>query len=87
MPMALTLFRVSPVIRNDLHRQRQGFPEIQRRKIVLGVAEKARVDVQLTVGSVTEVVEVTGESVAQSKLSLRTSRVTITGKQIDNLGA
>jgi len=69
----------------DLTVSAKGFQKFTARKIVLGVAEKARVDVQLTVGSVTEVVEVTGESVAQVETQSSDLTSTITGKQIDNL--
>src|SRR5713226_10109577 len=43
----------------------KGFQKYSATKVVLDVAQKIRVDVQLTVGAVTEVIEVTGESVAQ----------------------
>src|SRR5256886_16141995 len=43
----------------------KGFQKYSATKIVLDVAQKIRIDVQLTVGAITEVVEVTGESVAQ----------------------
>ncbi len=43
----------------------KGFQKYSATKVVLDVAQKIRVDVQLIVGAVTEVVEVTGESVAQ----------------------
>src|SRR5207302_8808317 len=54
-------------------------------KVVLDVAQKIRVDVQLTVGAVTEVVEVTGESVAQVETQSSALTATVTGKQIDQL--
>src|SRR5262249_17939840 len=52
---------------------------------VLNVAEKQRVDVQLTVGTITEEVVVTGESVEQVETTSSDLTSTITGKQIDNL--
>jgi len=63
----------------------KGFQKYSVQKIVLSVAEKARIDVQLTVGAVTETVEVTGESVAQVETTSSELGDTITGKQIDNL--
>jgi hypothetical protein len=53
-------------------------------KVVLDVAQKARVDVQLTVGAVTEVVEVTGAAAAVETSSSDLSN-TITGRQISEL--
>src|SRR5207245_477144 len=53
--------------------------------VVLDVAQKIRVDVQLTVGAVTEVVEVTGESVAQVETQSSALSSTITGKQVEQL--
>src|SRR5437773_962890 len=43
----------------------KGFQKYSATKIVLDVAQKIRIDVQLTVGAISEVVEVTGESVAE----------------------
>src|SRR5438445_2660111 len=63
----------------------KGFQKYSATKVVLDVAQKIRVDVQLTVGAVTEVVEVTGESVAQVETQSSDLTNTITGKQIDNL--
>src|SRR5438874_8055052 len=63
----------------------KGFQKYSVQKIVLNVAEKARIDVQLTVGAVTETVEVTGEAVAQVETTSSDLSSTITGKQIDNL--
>src|SRR5258708_3009298 len=74
-----------PADTSDLTLRPNGFHKFTPRTIVLGVGEKARVDVQLTVGSVTEVVEVTGESVAQVETQSSDLTSTITGKQIDNL--
>src|SRR6266478_1339901 len=43
----------------------KGFQKYTALKVVLDVAEKARIDVQLTIGSINEEITVTGESVAQ----------------------
>src|SRR2546429_1882672 len=63
----------------------KGFQKYSATKVVLEVAQKIRVDVQLNVGAVTDVVEVTGESVAQVETTSSDLTSTITGKQIDNL--
>ena len=63
----------------------KGFQKYSAQRIVLNVAEKARIDVQLTVGAVTETVEVSGESVAQVETTSSDLTSTITSKQIDNL--
>jgi hypothetical protein len=62
----------------------KGFQKFTAQKVVLDVAQKARVDVQLTVGAVTEVVEVTGAATA---VETQTSELsgTVTGKQINEL--
>jgi hypothetical protein len=62
-----------------------GFQKFTAQKVVLEVAQKSRIDVQLTVGAVTEEVVVTGESVAQVETTSSEISSTITGKQIDNL--
>src|SRR6266568_5474162 len=63
----------------------KGFQKYSATKVVLDVAQKIRVDVQLTVGAITEVVEVTGESVAQVETQSSALSSTITGKQIDQV--
>src|SRR5438046_2486171 len=63
----------------------KGFQKYSATNVVLDVAQKIRVDVQLTVGAVTEVVEVTGERVAQVETTSSDLISTITGKQIDQL--
>lgn len=63
----------------------KGFQRFTAQKIVLSVAEKARVDVQLNVGAVTEEVVVTGESVAQVETSSSEIGTTISGKQVNQL--
>jgi hypothetical protein len=62
-----------------------GFQKYTAQKVVLEVAEKARIDVQLTVGAVSEEVVVTGESVAQVETQSSALTGTVTGKQIDQL--
>jgi hypothetical protein len=63
----------------------KGFQKYSAEHVVLEVAQKARIDVTLTVGSVTEEVVVTGENVAQ--LDTQSSEIggTVTGKQINKL--
>ena len=63
----------------------KGFQKYQAKGVKLDVAEKIRVDITLTVGAVTETVEVTGEAVAQVETTSSDLTSTITGKQIDNL--
>src|SRR5713226_2478046 len=63
----------------------KGFQKYSAHGVVLDVAQKSRIDFQLTVGSVTEVIEVTGESVAQVETTSSDLTNTVTGKQIDNL--
>ena len=62
-----------------------GFQKYTAHAVVLDVAQKIRVDVQLTVGAITEEVVVTGESVAQVETTSSALSSTITGKQIDEL--
>ena len=62
-----------------------GFQKFVASKIVLGVADKARIDVSLTIGSVNETVEVTGESVAQVETTSSALGSTVSGKQVDQL--
>src|SRR5882762_116040 len=69
----------------DLSVTASGFQRFTAQKVVLEVAQKSRIDVQLTVGAVTEEVVVTGESVAQVETTSSEISSTITGKQIDNL--
>jgi hypothetical protein len=69
----------------DLVVTSKGFQKFTAQKVVLQVAEKARIDIQLTVGAVSEEIVVTGESVAQVETTSSEISSTITGKQIDNL--
>src|SRR6267143_255011 len=63
----------------------KGFQKYSATKIVLDVAQKIRVDVQLTVGAMNEEIVVTGESVAQVETQSSALTATVTGKQIDQL--
>jgi len=63
----------------------KGFSKYSARGVVLDVAQKSRIDIQLTVGAVTEVVEVSGEVVAQVETTSSDLTNTVTGKQIENL--
>jgi len=63
----------------------KGFQKFTANRIVLSVAEKARIDVTLTIGSVTEEIVVTGESVAQVETTSSELGSTISGKQVDQL--
>jgi len=63
----------------------KGFQKYEAQNVVLDVAQKARIDVQLTVGAVTEEVVVSGESVAQVETQSSDLSDTITGKQVNQL--
>ena len=63
----------------------KGFQRFLAKGVVLEVAQKARVDVTLTVGSLTEEITVTGENVAQVDTQSAELGSTITGKQVQNL--
>ena len=63
----------------------KGFQKYTAKDVVLAVGQKIRVDVSLTVGTVTEEVVVTGESVAQIETTSSEMGSTITGKQINQL--
>ena len=69
----------------DLSVTAKGFQKFTAQNLVLSVAEKARVDVQLVVGAVNEEVVVTGESVAQVETTSSEIGTTISGKQVDKL--
>ncbi|HEY2820432.1 MAG TPA: TonB-dependent receptor [Candidatus Acidoferrum sp.] len=62
-----------------------GFQKYTANGVVLNVGSKIRVDVPLTVGSVSEEVVVTGESVAQVETTSAALGTTVTGKQIQQL--
>lgn len=63
----------------------KGFQRFQAKGVVLAIAQKARVDVPLTVGMVTEEVVVSGESVAQVDTQSSEIGNTVTGKQVQQL--
>ena len=63
----------------------KGFQKYTASKIVLSVAEKARVDVTLTIGAVTEEIVVTGESVATVETQSSALSGTVSGNQISEL--
>jgi hypothetical protein len=69
----------------DLIVTAKGFQKFTAQKVVLSVAEKARIDVQLTVGAVNEEVVVTGESIAQVETTSSEIGATISGKQVNQL--
>src|SRR5713101_3082407 len=61
----------------------KGFQKYTAHNVKLNVAEKARIDVTLTVGAMSEEITVTGESVAQVETQSSDLTSTITGKQIN----
>src|SRR5712672_2071117 len=63
----------------------KGFQKYTAQNVKLNVAEKARVDLTLTVGAMSEEITVTGESVAQVETQSSDLTSTITGKQINQL--
>ncbi|HLK05337.1 MAG TPA: carboxypeptidase regulatory-like domain-containing protein [Candidatus Acidoferrum sp.] len=69
----------------DLTVTAKGFQKFVAKKVVLTVGEKARIDVTMNVGAVTEEVVVTGESVAQVETTSSEIGSTISGKQVSQL--
>ncbi len=69
----------------DLTVKSKGFETYQAKSVKLDVAQKIRVDVQLTVGQVTERVVVEGVSVAQVQTQSSEIGGTVTGQQISEL--
>ena len=63
----------------------KGFQKFEAKGVVLEVAQKARLDIALTVGAVTEEVLVSGENVAQVDTQSSEIGSTITGKQVQEL--
>lgn len=63
----------------------KGFQKYQAKGVKLDVAQKSRIDITLTVGAITEVIEVTGESVAQVQTTSSEIGGTINGQQITQL--
>jgi len=62
-----------------------GFQKYVAQRVVLDVAQKARVDMQLQVGTITQEVIVSGENVAQVDTQSAELGTTITGKQVEKL--
>jgi Carboxypeptidase regulatory-like domain len=69
----------------DLSVTATGFQKFIAQRVVLDVAEKSRIDVQLEVGVVTQEIIVNGEDVAQVDTQSAEIGTTITGKQVDRL--
>lgn len=63
----------------------KGFQRFEAKGVVLDVAQKARLDVTLTVGTITEEVVVSGENVAQVDTQSSEIGSTITNKQVQEL--
>jgi carboxypeptidase family protein len=63
----------------------KGFQKFTAQRVVLDVAQKSRIDVQLTVGAITEEIVVTGESVVQVETTSSEIGETISGKQVNQL--
>ena len=63
----------------------KGFQKYTAQNVKLNVAEKARVDVQLSVGAMSEEITVTGEAAAQVETESSDLTSVITGKQINQL--
>lgn len=62
-----------------------GFQKYIARRVVLDVAQKARIDIQLQVGAVNQEVIVSGEDVAQVETQSAELGATITGKMVEKL--
>ncbi len=69
----------------DITISMEGFQKFVAKGFKLDVAQKARVDVTLTVGSISEQITVTGENVAQVDTIPQKLAATITGKQVQQL--
>ena len=67
-----------PIGRYDVEISSEGFQTVRRPAVTLNAGARARIDVELTVGQVTEVVEVTGE------LPLLESETSSLGQVIEN---
>jgi len=63
----------------------KGFQKFEAKGVVLEVAQKARLDVMLTVGAITEEILVSGENVARVDTQSSEIGSTITGKQVQQL--
>jgi hypothetical protein len=69
----------------DLSVTATSFEKFQAKGVKLDVGQKARIDVQLTVGAISSEIIVTGESVAQVATQSSEIGSTITGKQVNQL--
>ena len=69
----------------DLSVSAKGFKVFQAKRIMVRVAEKARVDVSLQIGATTETIEVEGENVAQVETQSSEISGVVTGKEISQL--
>src|SRR5258707_1213018 len=69
----------------DLHITAKGFKAFQAKKVIVRVAERARVDVTLQIGEATERVIVEGENVAQVETQSSELSGVVTGKEISQL--
>ncbi len=69
----------------DLRVTAKGFKAFQVKKVIVRVAEKARVDVTLQVGETTESIVVEGENVAQVETQSSELSGVVTGKEISQL--
>jgi hypothetical protein len=74
-----------PAATYDLSVTAQGFKVFQANRIVIQVAEKARVDVTLQVGQVSEIITVEGQNVAQVETETSDLSGVVTGTQISQL--
>src|SRR6202167_4338405 len=79
------LFASLPIGSYDLTVTAQGFKKYEARGVVLRVAEKARVNVALEVGTISTEVIVQGSQVAQVETESSDLSNTITGKEISQL--
>lgn len=69
----------------DLHITAKGFKAFQAKRVIVRVAERARVDVTLQIGEATERVVVEGENVAQVETQSSELSGVVTGKEISQL--
>jgi Carboxypeptidase regulatory-like domain len=79
------LFPALPIGSYDISVLAKGFKRYQANNVILRVAEKARVDVQMQVGGETTEVTVQGTSVAQVETQSSELSGTVTGKEITQL--
>jgi hypothetical protein len=79
------LFSALPIGSYDVSAAAKGFKRYQARGVILRVAEKARIDVQLQVGGESTEVTVEGTSVAQVETQSSDLSGTVTGKEITQL--